>query len=75
MKTIFKELDPMAYEKHSEADITLENVRVHRIPIEKGWNLVTRCHKLDLSSYSYFIGQAYGSTTQYFKGQQTPQMP
>ena len=46
LRTIFKELDCLWYERNSKDEPTLENIKAHRIPMGKDWKLVTKYHKI-----------------------------
>ena len=46
IKYIFKYLEPLSYEIHLEVELALENLKAHKIPMGKDWQLVTRYHKI-----------------------------
>ena len=59
LKNILKEMRPLTYERNSEAEITLENLKANRIQIVKDWLLVVRHPKLYLPSQQKHIDQYY----------------
>ena len=44
MKNIFKEMASLTYERHSEAELALHNIKDNSIVVGKYWKLIVRYH-------------------------------
>ena len=48
MNFFFKEMAPLTYERHSEEDLALQNLKDNIIVMGKYWQLIVRYHKIYL---------------------------
>ena len=46
MKNVFKEMGPLTYERYSEVELSLENLKANIIPMGKDRKLVTKYHNI-----------------------------
>ena len=62
VRIIFRELEPLSYERDLEEALESDNLRAHKTPLRKDWKLVKKYCKISLPPNSYPKGKNLGQS-------------